>query len=134
MANFEELRSHLTLHHAATPQRQWEALNALDSVKSGLSRLAALGHRFDITEAEELVVSEWPRMFYHPEHGELVVHSLETAQGLSPGWSDKPIGWAGEAEVKSEVVSPVPASPAPVTVDIAQLAASGQLEFGAFDE
>jgi len=125
-SSIDRFREFLRTHHEGNTQRQYLALAALDALKGALESLAALGHRFDIVEAEPAPPDEFPKMMFHAQHGNLVVHSKEAVENLSPGWQDKPIGWFDPKGRDQEVAEAPP--PHPVPVDISAAMARGQID------
>ncbi len=144
MPNLDKLREEISEAHAATPQRQWHALAAFDSLKASLATLATFGYRFDLVEAEDAKPQACPAARYHPVHGFLAVASQEEADGLGEGWGDKPIVAGPRVAIvpaegpldptkhvlQQPAATPTPAvtaeavaSPEPKTVDIAAFAA-----------
>lgn len=129
LENWSSIKEYLALHHAADPQKAYMAQAALAAVKAGLAELAKLGHNFDMIEADAKAgFVEWPKMFYHANHGSLTVESPADADNLGSGWSDKPIGWK-EEEPKAPV-EPEFVPKAPVPVDIASFVAEGANDHG----
>ncbi len=90
MTKFEEIEAHILETHSATPGRFVLAETALKMIKDGIGHLASLGHRFELGFAALPEPEEWPKMFYHDSLGQLVVHSQQAADELSPGWRDTP--------------------------------------------
>ena len=126
--NFDSLRAKISDVVGDNWQRKYTAGAAIDSIESGLTTLAGLGHRFDLVEGDPAPIVEFPKAFYHQAHGFAVAEdSAKAAELLAAGWQDKPIG---ETEVNvPEVVAvpePEPIS-VPVTVDIAAAMAAGQI-------
>lgn len=126
MINIGELK--LSLGDDRPPQQKWEIDTALDLVSVGLTKLRSLGFTYDLVEGERSIPVEFPKMYFHPTHGHMIVHSDEVARNLSPGWQDKPIGHEGAKGI--EWVEPgkdETTASSPVPVDIAKAFAEGKI-------
>ena len=90
MDSFSLLEQELHAKYEGAPHRQTLVALALADIRSALSSLAHLGHRFDLVESEAKPPAEFPKMFYSKDgKRQLVLHSPEAAAGLSDDWSDK---------------------------------------------
>jgi hypothetical protein len=90
-----DIRNNLAEIHSDHPQRHMLAASALDEIEDALARLAALGHRFFLTQADPTAPEGWPKMVYR-ERGDGVLETA-TADGQSEldalaaaGWRDHP--------------------------------------------
>ena len=90
----DELEEMILAEHARDPQRTARVRNALESVRHGLSELAACGHRFHIAPGGDAPHLEFPRMLYKNEGQvlrEQIVHSTEELDlARQGGWRDTP--------------------------------------------
>lgn len=93
--DWQALHAKLALHHTAAPQRAKLAELALREVEQAVGALAQLGHVFHLTEVFEASPVEWPKMVYHANRGEQVVHTQEELDALGEGWHLHPSLGAG---------------------------------------
>ncbi len=117
MSSIAKFKDEIMSKYPENPKLVFSLGQAFDGIIAGLKELESAGYSFDLIEAEPKVPEEYPKMFYHPGIGQLIVSSQEEAEALGPNWQDRPFG-------DQTVVEPQPepeASPAPVAVDIAAL-------------
>jgi hypothetical protein len=88
-----ELETEIELAHAKHPQALANAKAALAAIMDGLKSLAAMGHRFAISNAPEVQEPvEFPKAMYHQDLGTRVVNNSDEESKLGPGWYWHPSG------------------------------------------
>ncbi len=104
-----ELRERLAEHHSEHPQRAQLADLALREVEQALEKLAALGHRFYLTEQAPEEFSQYPVMLYRDGPQGLETQTVEGRTELekaeADGWRDHPTA------VPSPPSPPIPLEP-----------------------
>lgn len=114
-SSLTDLRDKVAETHSDHPQRAMLAHTALNDIETALGRLAALGHRFFLSEADPAETADFPKMVYRDGAGGL---ESETANDqtifdalLADGWRDHPTA-APEAEAAAPASSTTKPSPA----------------------
>ena len=126
---FDAKIAHLHRDH---PQRAKLAELAVAQIREGMQHLHSLGHAVSLVEAPPEAPLEWPKMVYHAQQGQRIVHSNYELDELGPGWYDHPAKaaemeghdyqFAARGGVASNAKPPAPLAPQGEVKTSAQLA------------
>lgn len=113
MTDLNKLSAQLAETHIEHPQRAQLAQLALDEVKSGIAKLASLGHRFELAIAgtSPVEIEEFPKALYNSSGESLIV--------AGPDEEDAALGtglwWEGQDGAPAPVAEPEPKPELPAT-------------------
>ena len=89
-SSISEVREKVAEIHSDHPQRSALVAAALDEIEAALGRLAALGHRFFLSESDPSPTQDFPVMLYK-DGAEATAGSKEEVDSLTTeGWAPHP--------------------------------------------